>query len=114
MTGLVARRPGRSLRLVRTIIEVGVLAVGAVLGGTVGIGTIAYALTIGPLAQLFLPCSTSPSRNTDGGTDRAGPGHLTTTQRHGPIPDRVGSVQPHRLSAIMMPLTVAVRRSVFS
>ncbi|MEG3636882.1 membrane protein YczE [Micromonospora palythoicola] len=55
MTGLVARRPGRSLRLVRTIIEVGVLAVGAVLGGTVGIGTIAYALTIGPLAQLFLP-----------------------------------------------------------
>ncbi|MBQ1050333.1 hypothetical protein KBX50_17880 [Micromonospora sp. C51] len=55
MTGLVARRPGRSLRLVRTVIEVGVLAVGAVLGGTVGIGTIAYALTIGPLAQLFLP-----------------------------------------------------------
>ncbi|WBB54175.1 hypothetical protein [Verrucosispora sp. WMMD573] len=55
MTGLVARRPGRSPRLVRTVIEVGVLAVGAVLGGTVGIGTIAYALTIGPLAQLFLP-----------------------------------------------------------
>ncbi|MEV4714222.1 hypothetical protein [Micromonospora sp. NPDC049374] len=55
MTGLVARRPGRSLRLVRTVIEIGVLAVGAVLGGTVGIGTIAYALTIGPLAQLFLP-----------------------------------------------------------
>ncbi|MFF5216346.1 YitT family protein [Micromonospora sp. NPDC000442] len=55
MTGLVARRPGRSLRLVRTVIEIGVIAVGAVLGGTVGIGTIAYALTIGPLAQLFLP-----------------------------------------------------------
>ncbi|NLU77529.1 hypothetical protein HCA58_03785 [Micromonospora sp. HNM0581] len=55
MTGLAARRPSWSLRLVRTVIEVGVLAVGAVLGGTVGIGTIAYALTIGPLAQLFLP-----------------------------------------------------------
>ncbi|GAB3862244.1 hypothetical protein GCM10029963_68100 [Micromonospora andamanensis] len=55
MTGLVARHPGRSLRLVRTVIEIGVLAVGAVLGGTVGIGTIAYALSIGPLAQLFLP-----------------------------------------------------------
>ncbi|MEV2241357.1 hypothetical protein [Micromonospora sp. NPDC049891] len=55
MTGLVARHPGRSLRLIRTVIEVGVLAVGAVLGGTVGIGTVAYALAIGPLAQLFLP-----------------------------------------------------------
>ncbi|WP_189043545.1 membrane protein YczE [Micromonospora sonchi] len=55
MTGFVARRPGRSLRLVRTIIEVGVLAVGALLGGTIGAGTIAYALAIGPLAQLFLP-----------------------------------------------------------
>nr|WP_230414723.1 hypothetical protein [Micromonospora tarapacensis] len=55
MTGLVARRPGRSLRLIRTVIEVGVLLVGALLGGTVGLGTVAYALTIGPLAQLFLP-----------------------------------------------------------
>ncbi|GIJ77743.1 Uncharacterized membrane protein YczE [Micromonospora phaseoli] len=55
MTGFAARRPGRSLRLVRTVIEIGVLAVGALLGGTVGLGTIAYALTIGPLAQLFLP-----------------------------------------------------------
>ncbi|MDG4796593.1 hypothetical protein [Micromonospora sp. WMMD1082] len=55
MTGLVARRPGRSLRLVRTVIELGVLATGALLGGTVGVGTVAYALTIGPLAQLFLP-----------------------------------------------------------
>jgi uncharacterized membrane protein YczE len=55
MTGVVARRPGRSLRLVRTVIEIGVLAVGAVLGGTVGVGTVAYALTIGPLAQLFRP-----------------------------------------------------------
>ncbi|PZG22729.1 hypothetical protein C1I95_04775 [Micromonospora craterilacus] len=55
MTGFVARRPGRSLRLVRTLIEIAVLAVGALLGGTIGIGTIAYALTIGPLAQLFLP-----------------------------------------------------------
>ncbi|WP_433529147.1 YczE/YyaS/YitT family protein [Micromonospora sp. CA-263727] len=55
MTGFVARRPGRSLRLVRTVIEIAVLALGALLGGTVGIGTIAYALAIGPLAQLFLP-----------------------------------------------------------
>jgi uncharacterized membrane protein YczE len=54
MTGL-ARRTGRSIRLVRTGIEVTVLAVGWILGGSVGLGTLAYALAIGPLAQLFLP-----------------------------------------------------------
>ncbi|MFG2100426.1 YitT family protein [Micromonospora echinaurantiaca] len=55
MTGLVARRPGWSIRVVRTGIEVIVLAVGWLLGGTVGVGTVAYALAIGPLTQLFLP-----------------------------------------------------------
>jgi uncharacterized membrane protein YczE len=50
----VARVSGRSIRLVRTIIEVTVLSVGWVLGGTVGIGTLAYALLIGPLCQFFL------------------------------------------------------------
>jgi uncharacterized membrane protein YczE len=53
MTGLHART-GRSVRLVRTGIEVTVLAVGFVLGGSVGVGTVAYALAIGPLAQFFL------------------------------------------------------------
>ncbi|TDB82647.1 YitT family protein [Micromonospora sp. KC721] len=55
MTGLVARRPGWSVRLVRTAIEVVVLISGVLLGGTVGIGTLAYALAIGPLSQLFIP-----------------------------------------------------------
>lgn len=54
MTGLHART-GRSVRLVRTMIEVTVLATGWLLGGTVGVGTVLYALAIGPLAQLFLP-----------------------------------------------------------
>ena len=54
MTGL-ARRTGRSIRLVRTGLEVTVLAAGWLLGGTVGIGTVLYALAIGPLAQIFLP-----------------------------------------------------------
>jgi uncharacterized membrane protein YczE len=53
MTGL-ARRTGRSIRLVRTCIEVTVLAAGFLLGGRVGIGTVAFALAIGPLAQVFL------------------------------------------------------------
>jgi uncharacterized membrane protein YczE len=54
MTGLAART-GWSLRLVRTGIELTVLAAGWLLGGTVGIGTVAYALAIGPLTQAFLP-----------------------------------------------------------
>jgi uncharacterized membrane protein YczE len=62
MTGL-ARRTGRSIRLVRTGIEVTVLAAGWLLGGTVGIGTVAFAVAIGPLAQIFLPifdCAPKP------------------------------------------------------
>lgn len=53
MTGF-AQRSGRSIRLVRTAIELSVLVAGWFLGGTVGVGTVAYALAIGPLAQLFL------------------------------------------------------------
>jgi uncharacterized membrane protein YczE len=55
MTGIVARFPRLSIRLVRTSIELTVLATGFLLGGTAGIGTLAYALCIGPLTQLFLP-----------------------------------------------------------
>jgi uncharacterized membrane protein YczE len=58
MTGLAGRFPRLSIRLVRTGIELLVLGVGVVLGGTVGIGTVAYALAIGPLAQLFIPAFT--------------------------------------------------------
>jgi uncharacterized membrane protein YczE len=53
MMGLARGR--RSIRLVRTLLEVSVLALGWVLGGTVGIGTVAYALCIGPLAHVFIP-----------------------------------------------------------
>jgi len=58
MTGYVALRPRRSIRLVRTAIEVTVLALGFALGGTVGVGTVAYALAIGPLAHVFIPLFT--------------------------------------------------------
>ncbi|ASR33910.1 hypothetical protein BAY61_01665 [Prauserella marina] len=54
MTGLAART-GRSVRLVRTGIEIAVLAAGWLLGGAVGVGTVLYALAIGPLTQIFLP-----------------------------------------------------------
>src|SRR6202012_5414325 len=76
MTGL-ARRTGRSIRLTRTCLEVTVLAVGWLLGGTVGIGTGGFAVAIGPLAQLFLrvfavkhstPAPPAPPSGCAGGT----------------------------------------------
>ncbi|MFF2552822.1 YitT family protein [Nocardia sp. NPDC058058] len=54
MTGLV-RRTGRPVWMVRTSLEVTVLAIGWVLGGSVGIGTLVYAFGIGPLIHLLIP-----------------------------------------------------------
>ncbi len=70
MTGL-ARRTGRSIRLVRTGIEVTVLAAGFVLGGRVGVGTVLYALAIGPLAQVFLRLFDPSARRAEVGEDGA-------------------------------------------
>ena len=53
MTGIA--RLGPSIRLTRTVIEVTVLAIGWMLGGTFGIGTVAFAILVGPLVQFFLP-----------------------------------------------------------
>jgi uncharacterized membrane protein YczE len=53
MTGIAAR--GHSIRVVRTCLEVTVLVTGFLLGGTVGIGTLLYAVCIGPLAHVFIP-----------------------------------------------------------
>jgi uncharacterized membrane protein YczE len=58
MTGFAAR--GHSLRAVRTVLEITVLVTGVLLGGTLGIGTVVYALAIGPLAQVFVPRLTVP------------------------------------------------------
>jgi uncharacterized membrane protein YczE len=63
MTGLV-RRTGRSVRTVRTVIEVTVLAAGWLLGGTVGVGTLLYAFAIGPIAHALLPVFTVGPRPT--------------------------------------------------
>ncbi|AGS68290.1 hypothetical protein B446_07330 [Streptomyces collinus Tu 365] len=66
MTGL-HRRTGRSLRLMRTAVEVTVVVTGFALGGTIGVGTLLYALSIGPLAQLFLRVFAVPAA-PDGST----------------------------------------------
>ncbi|MDQ0603372.1 putative membrane protein YczE [Streptomyces canus] len=60
MTGL-HQRTGRSIRLMRTAVEIAVVATGFALGGTIGIGTVLYAVSIGPLAQLFLRMFDIPS-----------------------------------------------------
>lgn len=62
MTGLV-RRTGRSVRLVRTSIEVTVLVCGWLAGGTVGAGTVAYALLIGPLLHRTIPLFAVPEES---------------------------------------------------
>ncbi|HVL33088.1 MAG TPA: hypothetical protein VM600_05840, partial [Actinomycetota bacterium] len=63
MTGLAAR--GRSVRLVRTAVELLALALGWILGGTVGVGTLLYALGIGPIAHVTIPHFTRPGHTED-------------------------------------------------
>ncbi|MGZ4805338.1 MAG: membrane protein YczE [Ilumatobacteraceae bacterium] len=53
MVAIAAR--GYSVRVVRTVLEALVLAVGVVLGGHIGIGTVAFMLGIGPLLHVLLP-----------------------------------------------------------
>jgi len=72
MTGYVARF-GRSIRLVRTVIEVSVLVIGFLLGGTAGVGTLVYAFGIGPLAHVFIPMFTVHPRPTAAGTPTGAP-----------------------------------------
>ncbi|MFJ5725136.1 YitT family protein [Streptomyces sp. NPDC093149] len=95
MTGLHLRT-GRSIRLVRTLIEVAVVVTGFVLGGSLGAGTVLYALTIGPLAQFFLrffaiggkPAVEPAAASGESATDGCGPdgGDAAVTAR---TPDRV-------------------------
>ena len=54
MTGIVGRY-GWPTRRVRTVIEVAVVALGFALGGTLGVGTLVYALAVGPLVHPLLP-----------------------------------------------------------
>jgi len=74
MTGIAAR--GYSLRAVRTVIELSVLVAGAALGGTIGVGTLAYAVSIGPLTHVLLPRLTATAQpTTDQPAVKEEPGH---------------------------------------
>ncbi|MFJ4714717.1 YitT family protein [Streptomyces sp. NPDC088785] len=76
MTGLTAAT-GRSVRSVRTALELAVLAAGWLLGGGVGPGTVLYAVAVGPVAQYWMPRF----------THRDGPG---------PAPGRAAAVPTRR------------------
>jgi uncharacterized membrane protein YczE len=62
MLGLSRR--GISVRVARTVIEATVLVAGWLLGGTIGVGTVAFMLTIGPMVQFFLPRLSLPPRGS--------------------------------------------------
>ncbi|PKW28011.1 YczE/YyaS/YitT family protein [Phycicoccus duodecadis] len=84
MTGL-SRRTGRSIRLVRTAIEVTVVVFGWLLGGVLGIGTVLYALVIGPVIQLFLPLLTvrvDPPVRAQAGSLAPGESRESGSERH--------------------------------
>jgi uncharacterized membrane protein YczE len=68
-TGIAGR--GYSMRVVRTSIEATVLVAGFLLGGTVGVGTVLYALAIGPITHQTIPALRMGSRN---GSRRPGSG----------------------------------------
>ncbi len=80
MTGLHART-GRSIRLTRTLVEVAVVATGFALGGTVGFGTVLYALAIGPLAQFFLRRLALPASSAERVVASGGPPERAILQR---------------------------------
>ncbi|WP_460999394.1 membrane protein YczE [Streptomonospora sediminis] len=60
MVGLAAHTR-LSVRMARTAIEIAVVIAGTLLGGTLGVGTVLFAVAIGPLAQLSLPLLTVPA-----------------------------------------------------
>lgn len=67
-TGIADR--GVSLRVVRTVVEVSVLAIGWLLGGTVGVGTVLYAVAIGPITHRTIPALTLTVRRSGGPAQR--------------------------------------------
>lgn len=87
MTGLAART-GRPIRTVRTVIEVIVLVAGWGLGGQVGVGTVLYAASIGPLSQYFLAALSPAGKAVPSPAGAGGTRCGWTTGRGAASPDR--------------------------
>jgi uncharacterized membrane protein YczE len=84
MTGLAAR--GFSIRVARTAIEIGVLVTGWLLGGSVGVGTVLFAVSIGPLVHYLLPKLSVTTSTTNEGATHATP--QRGRRQHATGPDR--------------------------
>ena len=63
MTGLAAR--GMRISIARTGVEVSIMVIGVILGGSIGIGTLAFALLIGPIVARTLPYFRMRPREND-------------------------------------------------
>ncbi|MGW2818334.1 membrane protein YczE [Streptomyces sp. NPDC001415] len=85
MTGL-HKVTGRSIRLVRTSLEVVVVATGFLLGGSLGVGTVLYALAIGPLAQFFLRVFAIPEAGKESASEVTSPAPARGTAVVEPTP----------------------------
>lgn len=94
MTGLV-RVTGRSTRLVRTVIELTVLAIGWAVGGTVGLGTVLYAVAVGPVVQLALGWFTiRPPRGAAPAQASVQPSPSSPASQESASPNSAAPVQP--------------------
>jgi uncharacterized membrane protein YczE len=89
MTAFAAR--GHSIRVARTVIELAVLGVGAVLGGQVGPGTLLYAFAVGPLVQFLLP------RFDVGTTSNRTPDQTARARPRGGSSEHTTAVRPRSL-----------------
>ena len=99
MTGLHART-GRPIWVVRTGIEISVLLVGVVLGGQVGIGTLAFALLIGPIVNVTLPLLRVPG----GAPATLSAATVEICSEHGLVlPDRLERERGERWSSLAAP-----------
>ncbi|MFL9681964.1 MULTISPECIES: YitT family protein [Streptomyces] len=93
MTGL-HRLTGRSIRLTRTLIEIAVVTTGFLLGGSVGFGTVLYALSIGPLAQFFLRFFAVPEATADAAPETTAVGAPDATPGPGAVDAAVAPASP--------------------
>ncbi|MEV0092726.1 hypothetical protein [Streptomyces sp. NPDC050738] len=90
------RITGRSVRQVRTALEVAVVVSGFLLGGTLGVGTVAYALAIGPLAQFFLRVFAVPAPDEGSTVVAGGTPEQALHQPGGSPPDPQPDKRAHR------------------
>jgi len=90
MVGLAAR--GHSLRVVRTSIELTVLLTGWLLGGTVGVGTVVYALGIGPIVHITIPLLAIRGSSAPAGTPA-----MSDPLATGPPDSFTPALPPHKL-----------------